>query len=332
MAELNNTAGEFDKRQAALAQGGGRVASVAESADWLIGHLESGLQSQHYAFPRSNGPQERFHLITKDMDLPALTGDMALTIIVPAGVTVRYTDLGDNRLLFAEDFSKSDKWNRALPIAPPVLEELSKRDYWAEAFIFAEPDDDANAKLGRTAAAKSEAKNFKERKAVSKADPKAPAATAEDFIRAAGIDDPKVEAAMIAQVKAQETGPSAADFICAAGIYDPAVEAAMIASVTPKAGGDVAPSTEGFRHIPAGVEPTIQNDPWVQAQFRALEAADAAKPQLPPPPVESASKTGFVKGLLNKAFNLGAPRTGASQAAVVAAPATSGPKQKAPAV
>lgn len=315
----------------AVLAAGGRVATTNEMADWLIGHLHSGLGNQSYDFPTV---PDRVYTISKDMELPTLYGRDAVTVIVPPGVNVRYTDLGDSKLLFAEDFSKSDKWNGPLAIPPKVLEELSKRDYWAEAFIFAEPDEDANRKAAKTAAARNEQKSERAQQpkrekggimwsifgggkpaetAPAAAAPR-PEVTAEDWIRAQGMA-PATERAMIESLRRDAAAPAGAR-ATATEVHNPSYP--------------LVSDDDWKRHMATPID-KMTTDPWIEAQLKAL---GPATPSAAPPvlrPAEPAS-TGFVKGLLNKAFNLGAVRADGAKPAAGAAPASTGSKQKAPAV
>lgn len=112
-----------------------RAARPEEFADWVQGHLSQGRGTQDYSFI-PNG-MNRIYVATRDLELPALHGALAINLIVPAGVEVKYSDLGDNRLFLMKDYAATAQDIR---IPPAVAAELSRRGVFAEEFIYAEAE------------------------------------------------------------------------------------------------------------------------------------------------------------------------------------------------
>lgn len=79
-----------------------RDASPSDYQVWMDGFLKKGGKVTHrydYKMPKE------FKVATSDFDLPAWYGAMAVSVIVPAGINVRYKNLGHNNIYKMSDFS-----------------------------------------------------------------------------------------------------------------------------------------------------------------------------------------------------------------------------------
>lgn len=124
---------------AILDRAGARIATVQEQADWVAGHLDRHDGNQSYRFPLTHTMDDTAYVITKDIELPPLYGQEALTLIVPPGVKVTHRALGDNRLYYMSDFDIENDPGHDIPISPALAHELSKKQHLQpDDFVYAE--------------------------------------------------------------------------------------------------------------------------------------------------------------------------------------------------
>lgn len=124
-----------------LDQGDARIATVREQADWVVGHFTSHNGNQSYRFPLKKSTNDITYVINKDIDLPPLWGAEALTIMVPMGVKVKHGILGNNKLLYMDDFRMEGADWSTINLGPALMDELGhERHLWAEDFIYAEAE------------------------------------------------------------------------------------------------------------------------------------------------------------------------------------------------
>jgi hypothetical protein len=124
---------------AILDRAGARLATVQEAADWVVGHLNAHEGNQNYRFPLQATMDDAVYVITKDIELPALYGEEALTLIVPQGVKVKHRALGDNRLYYMDHFDIENDPDHDIIVGPALANELSKKRHISpDEFVYAE--------------------------------------------------------------------------------------------------------------------------------------------------------------------------------------------------
>ena len=80
---------------AILDRAGARLATIQEQADWVEGHLNGHEGNQSYRFEVQPTMDDAVYVITKDIDLPPLYGEEALTLIVRFRLPARRDDIAD---------------------------------------------------------------------------------------------------------------------------------------------------------------------------------------------------------------------------------------------
>ncbi len=126
---------------AILDRAGARLATVQEQADWVEGHLNGHDGNQSYHFEAQPTMDDAVYVITKDIDLPPLYGEEALTLIVPRGIKVRHRALGDSRLYYMDHFDIENDPEHEIIVSPALAHELTqKRRYSADEFVYAEAE------------------------------------------------------------------------------------------------------------------------------------------------------------------------------------------------
>jgi hypothetical protein len=116
-----------------------RIATVQEQADWVVGHVNAHDGNQSYRLPLQHTMDDTVYIIARNVELPPLYGEEALTLIVPHGVTVRHRALGDNRLYYMDGFVIENDPGHDIIVSAALANELSKkRNLSADDFIYAE--------------------------------------------------------------------------------------------------------------------------------------------------------------------------------------------------
>jgi hypothetical protein len=116
---------------------GAHLAAPREYANWVAGHLRAHPEDQAYSLlPGLH--REEVHVITRDVDLPPLYGQEALTLLVPHRIHVRHRGLGDTRLFYMEDFFQDTLRDHTIRLDAPTLRALRRKHIGPEDFIYAE--------------------------------------------------------------------------------------------------------------------------------------------------------------------------------------------------
>lgn len=122
-----------------LDAGKARIASIEEQAEWVVGHYEQHADNQSYRLHPKQTAEDTLYVIARDIDLPPLYGEEALTLIVPPGVKVRHRALGDNRLLYMDGFAIETDPEHDIILSPAVISELDRKMHIGpEEFLYAE--------------------------------------------------------------------------------------------------------------------------------------------------------------------------------------------------
>lgn len=148
---------QYPEVRKVLDQGEARMATSTEYADWLEGHLWNRWGSVDFDFLSSKSTGPGVYVVTKDIELPPLSGALGLKIIVPQGVNVKINgDIGDNEVFYMDDYSARMSKNHKMGIFSDVLSVLGERGYSAESFLYATPraQEDFNQSVVRPSVAK----------------------------------------------------------------------------------------------------------------------------------------------------------------------------------